>query len=177
MNNFITRFVARFVCFVAVLVAVSDYIPFTKDFIDIDSIPTAVSIALLLGFLNTFIRPIVLLLFLPVNIITLGLFALSLNGFFFWFLSGVLEGFYVENFIYGFGGAFLITFLSAVINEFFGVRKGKPRKRKTKRYDYRYDNDDEEDYYGEDDYYDDDDDDDDDYDDDRRRRQKDKTKY
>lgn len=160
MNNFITRFFLRFACFVGVLIVVADYLPLTRDHIDIDSIPTAISIAIMLGFLNTFIRPILLLLFLPVNILTLGLFALSLNGFFFWFLSGVVDGFYVEDFIYGFGGAFLISFLSALINEFFGVRKGRPRRKRRYKHDDYYE---DEDYYDDDyenEYYEDDDEDD-----------------
>lgn len=180
MNNFITRFIVRFACFVGVLIVVADYLPLTRDGIDIDSIPTAISIAIMLGFLNTFIRPILLLLFLPVNILTLGLFALSLNGFFFWFLSGVVDGFYVENFIYGFGGAFLISFLSALINEFFGVRKGRPRygggrrRRRKKRDDY-YEDDEDEDYY-ENEYYEyDDDDDEEDIRNDSTRKNRDST--
>lgn len=152
------NFVIRFFVFVTALLVVSHYVPA----IDIDTVTTAIVIAFLLGALNTFIRPLLLLLFLPVNILTLGLFALSLNGIFFWFLSSIIDGFYVDGFLYGFVGAFSLSLLSAVMNTFLGVGKAGKKKRLMEKMEKKiraeYEDEYDDDYDDDDDYYYDDDD-------------------
>jgi putative membrane protein len=54
--------------------------------------------ALVLGFINTFIRPFLLLLTLPVNILTLGLFTLVINALLIMATSGIISGFRVDGF-------------------------------------------------------------------------------
>lgn len=55
--------------------------------------------ALILGLLNAVVRPILLVLTLPVNILTLGLFTFVVNAFVFWFASTVVKGFEVTGFM------------------------------------------------------------------------------
>jgi putative membrane protein len=65
--------------------------------------------ALLLGFVNTIIKPVLILLTLPVTVVTLGLFLLVLNGLLFWGVAGMLPGFNVSGFWWGVAGALLYS--------------------------------------------------------------------
>lgn len=73
-----------------------------------------------LTLVNMFIKPILNILTLPLNIITLGLFSLVINGAIFWFLgSGVIKGFTVQTFGAAFVGALLISILNWLITKVF----------------------------------------------------------
>ena len=52
--------------------------------IEVDGIVPALAAAVLLGLVNAFVRPVLLILTLPITLVTLGLFLLVLNGFCFW---------------------------------------------------------------------------------------------
>ena len=83
------------------LVAVAYLVPG----ISVDTFVTALVAALILGLLNTFIRPLLVLFTLPVTILTLGLFIFVINGLVFWFVGSYLSGFVVAGFWPGFFGA------------------------------------------------------------------------
>jgi putative membrane protein len=72
----------------------------------------AVIAAFVLGLVNTLIRPIFLILTLPVTLITLGLFIFVINGLMFWFAGSILKGFVVDSFWYGVLGAVLYSIFS-----------------------------------------------------------------
>jgi putative membrane protein len=76
------------------LVAVAYLVPgiVVSDFV------TALVAALLLGLVNTVIRPILILLTLPVTLLTLGLFILVINGLLFWLVGSFIVGFVVSGF-------------------------------------------------------------------------------
>lgn len=78
----------------------------------ISGLGTALIVALVLGILNTFIRPILLILTLPVNILTLGLFTFIINAIIIYIVAGIVPGFRVK----GFGNALLFAVVLAVIN-------------------------------------------------------------
>ena len=80
--------------------------------------------ALLLGFLNSFLRPFLILLTLPLHIFSLGFFTLIINGLLFYFVSKVVEGFYVHSFWSAFWGALLFSIVSFILNVFIDA-KGK----------------------------------------------------
>jgi putative membrane protein len=80
--------------------------------IHVGSFADAMIAALFLGLVNTLIRPILVILTLPVTLLTLGLFILVINGLLFWFIGSVLRGFVVEGFWYGVAGAMLYSFFS-----------------------------------------------------------------
>jgi putative membrane protein len=73
---------------------------------------TALIAALVLGLVNTVIRPILVLLTLPVTLLTLGLFILVINGLLFWFVGSFVKGFVVEGFWAGFLGAIVYSLIS-----------------------------------------------------------------
>jgi putative membrane protein len=74
----------------------------------------ALVFALVLGVLNAFLRPILLLLTLPLNLLTLGLFTLVVNAIVFWLASQVGGGVRVDNFPAAFLGALVVSIVSFV---------------------------------------------------------------
>ena len=94
--------------------------PFIVSGIHVNSLLTAVVVAAILGFINTVIKPIVTILTLPINIITLGLFSVILNGLFFWFVAGVVSGFTIDTFTAAILGALVISILNWIMSKAFG---------------------------------------------------------
>ena len=90
------------------LIAVANFVPG----IHVDGFASALVAAFFLGLVNTLIRPLLLLLTLPVTLITLGLFIFVINGLLFWFVGSVLRGFVVDGFWYGVLGAVLYSIFS-----------------------------------------------------------------
>jgi putative membrane protein len=77
--------------------------------------------ALLLGILNAFVRPILMLLALPLLIFTLGLFTLVINALLLYFVGFLLKpNFYVDSFGYAFLGALIISIVSIALNVMTG---------------------------------------------------------
>lgn len=72
--------------------------------------------ALVLGLVNAVIRPLLILLTLPINILTLGLFTLVINAFLFWFVSTVVKGFAVTGFWPAFWGALILSLVSWLVS-------------------------------------------------------------
>ena len=67
--------------------------------------------ALIIGLLNTIVRPVLVVLTLPVTVVTLGLFLFVINALMFWGAAGVLDGFAVR----GFGAAILGSLIYSVL--------------------------------------------------------------
>ncbi len=80
----------------------------------VQSIYTALVVALVLGLINITLKPLLLLLTLPITILTLGLFALIINALLFWFISTFIKGFTVAGFIPALFGSLVVSILSAV---------------------------------------------------------------
>jgi putative membrane protein len=72
--------------------------------------------AALLGILNAVIRPILIILTLPLNILTLGLFTLVINGAMLFLVSSFIKGFIIHGFWPAVLGALMISLVSGVIN-------------------------------------------------------------
>lgn len=86
--------------------------------IRVESIQMAVVAAGILGIINAVIRPVVLILTLPINILTLGLFTLVINAAMLQLVSMVVPGLIIDGFLAAFLGAFLISIISWVLNIF-----------------------------------------------------------
>ncbi|HTH94577.1 MAG TPA: phage holin family protein [Rhodocyclaceae bacterium] len=84
--------------------------------IQVSSFGTALIAALLLGLVNALVRPILVLLTLPVTILTLGLFILVINALLFWFVGSILKGFEVHSFGSAFVGALLYSIISCLLS-------------------------------------------------------------
>ena len=85
------------------------------------SFGSAMLAALVLGLINSLVKPVLILLTLPITIVTLGLFLLVLNALMFWMAGSILKGFQVNGFWWAVGGAILYSlisgFLSNLINQ------------------------------------------------------------
>lgn len=87
-------------------------LPYLMQSISMDSFGTAMLVAVVLGFVNTIIRPILLLLTLPVTVLTMGLFIFVINGLMFWAVANIIDGFHVAGFWSAVGGALLYSVIS-----------------------------------------------------------------
>jgi putative membrane protein len=76
--------------------------------------------ALVLGLVNAFIRPIVILLTLPLTIITLGLFLLVVNAMMLGLVSAMFDGFSISGFWSAVFGAIFVSFFSWLASAFIG---------------------------------------------------------
>jgi len=92
------------------------------DGIRVDGLLSAVLAAATLGILNAFLRPLIILLTLPVNILTLGLFTFVINALMLQIVSEVIPGFAVYGFWTAVFGALIIGFVSWLLNSFVGGR-------------------------------------------------------
>lgn len=83
---------------------------------------SAIGAAAILGILNAFFRPIALILTLPINILTLGLFTFVINAVMLKMASGVIGGFDVQGFWSAVFGALIISLVSWLLNMFINER-------------------------------------------------------
>jgi putative membrane protein len=84
--------------------------------ISVSSFGAALIAALVLGLINALVRPVLVLLTLPVTILTLGLFIFVLNGLLFWMVGSWLEGFHVGGFWAGVFGAIVFSLVSWLLS-------------------------------------------------------------
>ena len=92
------------------------------DGIQISGFLSAFSAAAILGILNAFFRPILLILTLPVNILSLGLFTFVINAVVLMMVSGVISGFEVYGFWSAMFGSLLISLVSWLLTSFISER-------------------------------------------------------
>ena len=84
-----------------------------------------VGAALLLGILNAFLRPILLLLMAPLIILTLGIFIFVVNALMLYLVNDLVHGFHVDSFGSAFWGAILISIVSWLLSAFFRGSDGR----------------------------------------------------
>lgn len=84
--------------------------------VQVASFTSALIAALVLGLLNTLVRPLLVLLTLPVTLLTLGLFLFVINALMFWAAAGILEGFHVTGFGAALIGSLIYSLAGVVID-------------------------------------------------------------
>jgi putative membrane protein len=96
--------------------------------------PSLLVATLVLGLLNAFLRPLLLLLSLPLLVVTLGLFTLVINALLLYVVGQIIQGFYIDSFGAAFWGGLVISVVSLLLNSLTGsgdtrvrFRSGKPR--------------------------------------------------
>lgn len=82
--------------------------------ISVKGFGTALLLAFLWGVVNITIKPILLVLTLPFNLLTFGLFTFIINGFLLWVLGGVIKGFEVHGFLMAVLGALFLSVVNAI---------------------------------------------------------------
>lgn len=83
--------------------------------IRLDGILPAIAAGLLLGLVNAVVRPVLLILTLPVTLVTLGLFLFVLNGLCLWLVASVVKGFHVAGFWSAVWGALCVSAVSWIV--------------------------------------------------------------
>lgn len=101
---------------VAAAVVVASYI---VTGISVASFWTALFVALVLALLNTFVKPILSILTLPITILTLGLFGIVLNVLLFWLASWLVAGFVVVGLMAHIWGALITTVARLIAQKIF----------------------------------------------------------
>jgi putative membrane protein len=113
-----TRLLLRWVLNACALYFVMKLVPG----IQIDRFGDLLLATLVIGFLNAFLRPIIVLLTLPVTILTLGLFTLVINGVMFYLAAHLMAGFRVTSFGTAFVAALLYSLFSFILNMIFRTK-------------------------------------------------------
>jgi putative membrane protein len=92
--------------------------------IQVSGFGSALLAALVLGFINTLVRPVLAILTLPITILTLGIFYLVLNGLLFWLASALIPGFQVGGFVSALFGAILYGVIAWALSALIPNKKG-----------------------------------------------------
>jgi putative membrane protein len=100
------------------LTAAIMFASYVLDGIHVKGFFTALFAAAILGILNAFFRPILIILTLPINILSLGLFTFIINAVLLKMASGVISGFEVYGFWSAVFGSLLISLISWVLSSF-----------------------------------------------------------
>ena len=87
-------------------------LPYLMSSVTVTNVGAALVAALVLGLVNTLIRPILVLLTSPVTVLSLGLFILVINALLFWGVAQLVDGFHVTGFLSAFIAAILYSIIS-----------------------------------------------------------------
>lgn len=117
MRHFVFRWIATTV---AVMVAAS-----IIHGIRYDTAGSLIAAALLLGILNAFVRPVLLILSAPLILLTLGFFILVVNSLMLLLVPSIVNGFHVDSFGSAFWGAIVIGVISWLLSAFFRGSDGR----------------------------------------------------
>lgn len=107
-------FLVRWLINIAAMILVINIVPGIHS----DGRVATVMAALVLGLINATLRPIVFALTLPLTIFSLGIFTLFMNGFFFYLVPKIVEGFAIDDFSAAFWGALCFSVVSFLLNLF-----------------------------------------------------------
>lgn len=88
--------------------------------VQVSTYTSALLAAAVIGLLNMFVRPVLVVLTLPVTIVTLGLFLFVINALLFWAASGLLSGFHVNSFFAALIGSLIYSLLGLLIESALG---------------------------------------------------------
>ncbi|MEO7392175.1 MAG: phage holin family protein [Ramlibacter sp.] len=91
------------------------FVAYVYSGVEVKTFTAALIAALVIGLLNTIVRPILVILTLPVTVVTLGLFLFIINALMFWAASGLLDGFQVRGFVAALIGSLIYSLLGLVI--------------------------------------------------------------
>lgn len=107
------NFFARLIISAATLMLVTYIVPG----ITVDSFYTALVAALALGLLNAVVRPVLVILTLPITILTLGIFIFIINASLFLFVASFVDGFEVSGLVSALIGSILVSIISGIANK------------------------------------------------------------
>lgn len=91
--------------------------------VDIATFPAAILAAIAVGLVNSSVKPVLSILSLPLNVLTLGLFSLVVNGICFWLASVLVPGFSVHGVLAIILGPMLLSFVNTFLSKYFAERE------------------------------------------------------
>lgn len=91
------------------------FVAYVYSGVQVSSFGAAMVAALVIGLLNAIVRPVLVVLTLPVTLLTLGLFLFVINALMFWAAASVLEGFHVSGFVGALVGSLIYSLLGVII--------------------------------------------------------------
>jgi putative membrane protein len=91
--------------------------------VSVDNYTTAILVAIVIALLNTFLKPILILLTIPVTMLTLGLFLLVINAFIILFASELVNGFRVDGFWWALLFSIILSVVTSLLNSIAGTHK------------------------------------------------------
>lgn len=94
-------------------------LPYIIPSITVAGFGTALLLAIFWGILNVTLKPLLILITLPINILTLGIFTFVINGLLLWFMGSILEGFEVAGFGAAFLGGLFLSIVSVLVSWVF----------------------------------------------------------
>ena len=96
------------------------FVAYVYSGVEVQSFTSALIAAFVIGLFNVVLRPVLVLLTLPVTIVTLGLFLFVINALMFWAAASVLSGFQVTGFVAALVGSLIYTVLGVLIESALG---------------------------------------------------------
>lgn len=90
--------------------------------VDIATFPAAIIAAIAIGAVNAGVKPVLSVLSLPLNFVTLGTFSIVINGLCFWLASVLVPGFRVDGLIAFLLGPVILSLVSTFMNRYFAER-------------------------------------------------------
>ena len=96
------------------------FVAYVYSGVVVQSFPSALIAAFVIGLFNVVLRPILVVLTLPVTIVTVGLFLFVINALMFWASASVLDGFQVTGFAAALIGSLIYSLLGVVIESALG---------------------------------------------------------
>ena len=106
------KLLAKWLLYAVALLAVAS----VYSGVEIRDFSAALWAALWIGLFNTLLRPLLVILTLPVTLVTLGLFLFVINALMFWAAASLLDGFHVQGFAAALWGSLLYSLLGMVID-------------------------------------------------------------
>jgi len=91
--------------------------------VSVDNYTTAILVAIVIALLNTFLKPILVLLTIPVTVLTLGLFLLVINAFIILFASELVKGFGVDGFWWALLFSIILSLVTSLLESIAGTHK------------------------------------------------------
>lgn len=106
-----TKLITRLLAVALALMLAAEFIPG----ISVTGVYPAIIAAIVLGLLNLFIRPILLILTIPINLLTLGLFTFVINAALFMFAASFIQGFAVHSFLAALLGSMFVSLVNMAV--------------------------------------------------------------
>lgn len=89
---------------------------------------TALMLAIVLSFLNTFIKPLLIVFTIPLTVFTLGIFLLFINAIIIWIADQIIDSFRVDSLWWAILFSLILSLISSILEGIFGTRQRPPQQ-------------------------------------------------